>query len=99
MGLTTKEIENAIIDNKSYKLADGGGLCLLILPTRAKLWRYRFEGKENMMALGEYPLSSPFPPRKNAICRQRYASSIGYLQFLLITSRSVATHQPLLALV
>jgi hypothetical protein len=27
MGLTTKEIENAKPGSKSYKLADGGGLC------------------------------------------------------------------------
>ena len=56
MGLTTKEIENAKPDSKPYKLADAGGLCLLISPTGAKLWRwrYRFAGKEKMMALGEY---------------------------------------------
>ena len=38
----------------------GGGLCLLVPPSGAKLWRwrYRFDGKEKMMALGEYPLIS-----------------------------------------
>jgi Arm DNA-binding domain len=57
MRLTTKAIENAKADSKPYKLADGGGLCLLISPTGAKLWRwrYRFDGKEKMMAFGEYP--------------------------------------------
>ena len=55
MGLTTKEIENAKPDSKPYKLADAGGLCLLISPTGAKLWRwrYRFNGIEKMMAFGE----------------------------------------------
>ena len=58
MGLTLKEIENAKPTGKSYKLSDGGGLCLLVAPSGSKLWRwrYRFDGKEKMMALGEYPL-------------------------------------------
>lgn len=58
MGLTLKEIENAKPIAKSYKLSDGGGLCLLVAPSGSKLWRwrYRFDGKEKMMALGEYPL-------------------------------------------
>ena len=46
MGLTIKEIENAKPRDKKYKLADGGGLCLLVLPSGGKLWlwRYRFAG-------------------------------------------------------
>ena len=58
MGLTVKEIDSAKPSDKSYKLADSGGLCLLVAPSGAKLWRwrYRFDGKEKMMALGEYPL-------------------------------------------
>jgi len=56
--LTLKEIENATPKAKPYKLADGGGLCLLVTPSGAKLWRlrYRFAGKEKMMALGEFPI-------------------------------------------
>ena len=48
MGLTIKEIDGAKPCDKPYKLADGGGLCLLIAPSGAKLWRwrYRFDGKE-----------------------------------------------------
>ena len=56
MGLTIKEIDTAKPIGKAYKLADGGGLCLLIVPSGSKLWRYRFEGNEMMMAFGEYPL-------------------------------------------
>jgi hypothetical protein len=54
MGLTIEEIDNAKLKDKSYKLADSGGLCLLVAPSCAKLWRWRycFEGKEKMMALG-----------------------------------------------
>ena len=39
MGLTIKEIDSAKPRDKSYKLADSGGLCLLIAPSGAKLWR------------------------------------------------------------
>ena len=58
MALTIKEIDGAKPTDKPYKLADSGGLCLLIPPSGAKLWRwrYRFDGKEKMMALGEYPV-------------------------------------------
>jgi hypothetical protein len=62
MALTIKdkEIDKAKPSDKPYKLSDGGGLCLLVTPSGARLWpwRYRFEGKEKMMALGEYPLVS-----------------------------------------
>jgi hypothetical protein len=61
VGLTIKEIDNAKTRTKKYKLADAGGLCLLVAPSGAKLWRwrYRFDGKEKMMSFGEYPLVTP----------------------------------------
>lgn len=42
---------------KDYKLADGGGLYLLVRPNGSKLWRfkYRFDGKERLLSLGRYP--------------------------------------------
>jgi Arm DNA-binding domain len=57
MELTVREIETAKPKSKQYKLADGKGLCLLVMPTGAKYWRwrYRFDGTEKMMWLGEYP--------------------------------------------
>ena len=46
--------------DKPYKVADGGGLYLLVTPSDSKLWRfdYRFRGKRKTMALGEYPYVS-----------------------------------------
>jgi Phage integrase central domain/Arm DNA-binding domain len=43
--------------NKSYKLSDGGGLYLEVLPAGGKYWRlkYRFKGKEKKLSLGVYP--------------------------------------------
>ena len=64
MALTIKEIDKAKPSDKPYKLSDGGGLCLLVTPSGARLWRwrYRFGGKEKLMALGEYPVViSPRP--------------------------------------
>ncbi|HEY6020009.1 MAG TPA: tyrosine-type recombinase/integrase [Candidatus Paceibacterota bacterium] len=54
--LTYTRIETAKPKEKPYKLADGGGLFLLVNPNGSKLWRYRYrlDGKENLFALGEY---------------------------------------------
>ena len=66
MGLTIREIENAKPRDKKYKLADGGGLCLLVLPSGGKLWlwRYRFDGIEKNMSFGEYPHVGPKDARE-----------------------------------
>jgi integrase len=55
--LTDKEIQNAKPRAKLYRLSDGDGLHLEISPVGGKLWRlrYRFGGKEKMLALGRYP--------------------------------------------
>jgi Arm DNA-binding domain len=57
MALTLFAIEKAKPKEKPYKLSDGGGLHLLVQPGGSKLWRfrYRFAGKENMLALGSFP--------------------------------------------
>lgn len=54
--LTIKEIEAAKPKDKPYKLFDGLGLYLEVMPTGAKYWRlkYRVEGKEKRLALGVY---------------------------------------------
>jgi integrase len=45
---------------KPYKLADGGGMYVLINSTGSKLWRwkYRIDGREKLLALGAYPAVS-----------------------------------------
>ena len=60
MPLTQFAIVNAAPKDKPYKLADGGGLHLLIQPNGSKLWRlrYRFSGQENMLAFGTFPSTS-----------------------------------------
>lgn len=56
--LSDKQCRTAKSDaGKPRKLFDGGGLFLLIAPSGAKHWRlkYRFAGKEKLLALGSYP--------------------------------------------
>jgi uncharacterized protein RhaS with RHS repeats len=38
-----------------YRVADNGGLCLQVTPAGGKLWRYRyrFNGKAQMLSLGK----------------------------------------------
>lgn len=55
--LTALQINAAKPAAKAYKLADGGGLYLLVQPSGAKLWRYKFRlaGVEGLDSLGTYP--------------------------------------------
>lgn len=57
MALSDTKIRSTKPTDKPYKLADAGGLYLLIAPAGGKLWRlkYRFDGKERLLALGKYP--------------------------------------------
>jgi len=57
MPLTHVAIKNAPVQAKPFKMADGGGLFLLVQPNGCKWWRYkyRFAGKEKLLALGAYP--------------------------------------------
>lgn len=57
MALTDTAIRAAKPGDKPIKLFDEKGLFLLLQPSGGKLWRfkYRFEGKENKLALGRYP--------------------------------------------
>jgi integrase len=55
--LTAKQLENAKPKDKPYKLADGGGLFLLIKPSGSRLWRmkYRAGWQEKLLSFGTFP--------------------------------------------
>jgi integrase len=55
--LTDPKVKNAKPKSKQYKLSDGKGMYLLVTPLGQKYWRlkYRFGGKEKVLALGVYP--------------------------------------------
>jgi hypothetical protein len=57
MPLSDVKIRNAKGTAKPYKLADGEGMFLLVHPNGSKYWRlkYRFKGRERILALGAYP--------------------------------------------
>ena len=56
--LSDVKVRNARPKEKDYKLADGGGLYLLVSSTGGKLWRFKYAygGKEKLFALGTYPV-------------------------------------------
>ncbi len=58
MKLTDVKCKNSKPKAKPYKLADGGGLYLEIMPNGTKCWRlkYRYLGKEKRLAFGVYPI-------------------------------------------
>lgn len=57
MPLTDPKVRNARPLEKPYKLYDGRGLFLQVVPEGGRLWRfrYRFDNKEKLLALGGYP--------------------------------------------
>ena len=57
MPLSDAKVRNAKPKEKAYKLTDNGGLYLLVNPNGGRYWRYkyRFGGKEKLLAFGSYP--------------------------------------------
>ena len=57
MPLTDTAVKNAKKKDKMYRVADEKGLCLEVTPSGGKLWRYRyrFNDRANMLAMGQYP--------------------------------------------
>ena len=64
--LTELAIKALKARKQTYRVSDSNGLCIEIAPTGSKLWRwrYRFNGKEQMLALGKYPLVGLAEARK-----------------------------------
>ena len=60
MKLNARQVDAAKPREKAYKLADGAGLYLEVVPSGSRYWRmkYRFNGKEKRMAFGVYPAVS-----------------------------------------
>lgn len=78
--LTDIQVKNAKPKDKPYKLADGGGLYLEVMPTGSKLWRMKFtqaSGKESRLSFGSYPEVSLTKARSaRADARQLRAADI-----------------------
>ncbi len=55
--LTPTRLNNAKPKDKPYKLTDGGGLFVLVMPGGAKTWafQYALDGKRREVTIGRYP--------------------------------------------
>src|SRR5687768_5936954 len=54
--LSDTAVRNAKPKSKPYKMFDGDGLFLLVMPSGSKYWRMKyFFGKEKTLAFGVYP--------------------------------------------
>lgn len=58
--LTTRRCDTAKGKANVYRLTDGGGLSLRVMPSGAKYWQYRYRhgGRETILQLGSYPAIS-----------------------------------------
>ena len=64
MALTDAKAKTAKPKEKPYKLADGGGMYLLMNASGSKYWRmkYRFAGKERMLSMACTTLAPGITP-------------------------------------
>lgn len=79
MPLTDTAIRAAKPSSKPFKLYDRDGLFLLVNTGGSRLWRwrYRFDSKEKLLALGEYPVVSLVEARERHLrCRKTLASGV-----------------------
>ncbi len=94
--LTDTQARNSKPKDTSYKIADGGGLYLEVMPTGSKLWRMKFKqanGKESRLAFGAYPETSLAEAReKRTAARKQLATGIDPAQAKRIarTARGIA---------
>lgn len=83
MKLNDKAVAAAKPREKAYKLADGQGMYLEVLPSGAKSWRmkYRFAGKEKRLIFGLYPVVSLKTAREWALdARKLLAAGINPIE-------------------
>ena len=68
MKLTRAEIDRAKPKAKPYRMTDGGGLVLEVLPTGSKRWRYRWlrDGRDAVLTLGAHPETTLVEARAKA---------------------------------
>jgi len=65
--LTDTQVKNAKPKDKTYTLADGGGMYLEVAPTGSRIWRMSYrqpDGKNTRLTFGAYPEVSLLDARK-----------------------------------
>jgi hypothetical protein len=78
MALTDTKVRSAKPEEKEYSLVDGDGMSLLVKPNGSKYWRFRFRfgGKQHLMAFGVYPEISLADARQKRRGRKLVAAGI-----------------------
>lgn len=73
MPLTNTQAKNAKPKEKQYKLADQGGMYLLVRPNGSKAWKYdfRLHGKRLTYAIGTYPDTSLADARESLLVAKK----------------------------
>ncbi|HEX9020902.1 MAG TPA: integrase arm-type DNA-binding domain-containing protein, partial [Nitrospirota bacterium] len=77
--LSEQKVKKAKSRQKQVTHFDGGGLFLLVSPSGGKLWRfkYRFGGKEKILAFGKYPeITLADARQKREAARRQIANGI-----------------------
>ncbi|WP_213763507.1 integrase arm-type DNA-binding domain-containing protein [Caballeronia sp. dw_19] len=71
--LTDMQVRKAKPSESPYRLADGKGLYLQVMPTGARYWRmkYRFDEKERLASFGVYPEVSLAEAREKCLAARR----------------------------
>lgn len=71
--LKQKELDAAKSKERAYSMSDGGGLVVLVQPSGAKWWRFRYRhnGIPNMISLGTYPDTDLKTARNNCAAESR----------------------------
>lgn len=77
MALTDIKVRSAKPQEKEYTLVDGDGMFLLIHPNGSKYWRFRFRfgGKQHLMAFGVYPETSLADARQKREEARRFVAA------------------------
>ncbi|VVE77365.1 tyrosine-type recombinase/integrase [Pandoraea sputorum] len=75
--LTDLQVKKAKPTDKPYRLADGKGLYLQVMPNGSKYWRmkYRFDGKEKVASFGIYPETTLAEAREACLSTRRELST------------------------
>ena len=78
MALTELAIKHLKPKPKVYRVGDAEGLCLEVAPSGGKLWRWRYyyQGKEQMLALGKYPALTLAEARKKRDAARELLGSV-----------------------
>jgi hypothetical protein len=66
-------VRNAKAKDKPYKLADGGGLYLEVMPSGGKLWRMKFRHEKDLRRVLKAVMQRPAKPFRRTVDCTRFS--------------------------